>query len=252
MTASTDLALQTLRDHPEGIRSVVLDSMVPPQANTAVSGLTAMFDACAAQPACREAHPTLRDDFFRLARDLTTTPRTVTVENLARGDGSVLAAALLAGAPPSGVTGYGLALGVFCSEAAATIDRADIIAAGRPVLPDLPDAVLGLLPQAPYLLGDCRSWDVPAAPERVAEPATGDTPVLILDGGLDAITAPRNGELVARSLPKATRLLFPDSAHDVVLWPTPCALPVMQSFLDGLSAPDTQCLTTVAPAAFAL
>jgi pimeloyl-ACP methyl ester carboxylesterase len=294
----TDLALQTLRDHPEGIRSVVLDSVVPPQANTmlgfwpsAAAGLTAMFDACAAQPACQEAHPTLRDDFFRLARDLTTTPRTVTVdnpatgtaapvvvdgyklvnfaitaslvpgtiatvpaavENLARGDGSVLAVALLAGAPPSGVTGYGLALGVFCSEAAATIDRADLVAAGRPVLPDLPDAVLGLLPQAPYLLGDCRSWDVPAAPEGVAAPATGDTPVLILDGGLDAITAPRNGELVARSLPKATRLLFPDSAHDVVLWPTPCALPVMQSFLDGLSAPDTQCLTTVAPAAFAL
>lgn len=27
----TDLALQTLRDHPEGIRSVVLDSVVPPQ-----------------------------------------------------------------------------------------------------------------------------------------------------------------------------------------------------------------------------
>jgi pimeloyl-ACP methyl ester carboxylesterase len=227
---------------------------------------------------------------FRLARDLTTTPRTVTVdnpatgtaapvvvdgyklvnfaitaslvpgtiatvpaavENLGRGDGSVLAAALLAGAPPSGVTGYGLALGVFCSEAAATIDRADIVAAGRPVLPDLPDAVLGLLPQAPYLLGDCRSWDVPAAAEAVAAHATGDTPVLILDGGLDAITAPRNGELVARSLPKATRLLFPDSAHDVLLWSTPCALPVMQSFLDGLSAPDTQCLTTVAPAAFA-
>jgi hypothetical protein len=57
---------------------------------------------------------------------------------------------------------------------------------------------------------------------------------------------------VARSLPKATRLLFPDSAHDVLLWSTPCALPVMQSFLDGLSAPDTQCLATVAPAAFAL
>jgi pimeloyl-ACP methyl ester carboxylesterase len=86
----------------------------------------------------------------------------------------------------------------------------------------------------------------------VADGSVLDTPVLILDGGLDAITAPPNGELVARSLPKATRLLFPDSAHDVLLWSTPCALPVMQSFLDGLSGPDTRCLTTVAPAAFAL
>ncbi|WP_181784331.1 alpha/beta fold hydrolase [Pseudonocardia pini] len=82
----TDLALQTLRDHPEGIRSAVLDSVVPPQANTllgfwpsAASGLDALFAACSAQPACAQAHPTLREDFFRLAQELTTAPRTVDV-----------------------------------------------------------------------------------------------------------------------------------------------------------------------------
>jgi pimeloyl-ACP methyl ester carboxylesterase len=292
----TDLALQTLRDHPEGIRSVVLDSVVPPQANTlltfwpsAASGLKAMFDACAAQPACHSAHPNLRDDFFQLARDLTTTPRIVSVvdktsgktaavvvdgyklvnyaitaslapgtiakvpavvENLASGDGSAIAAALLAGAPPSGVTGYGLALGVFCSEAADTINSADVVAAGRAVLPELPDALLALSPQAPYLLSDCRSWDVPAAPESVHAPASGDQPVLVLDGSLDAITAPLNGDLVARSLTHATSVRFADSAHDVLLWSTPCALSVMRSFLDQPTEPDTRCAMTVAPATF--
>ena len=293
----TDLALQTLRDHPQGIRSIVLDSVVPPQSNallgfwpSAASGLNALFDACAAQPACRAAHPNLRDDFFRLARDLTAAPRTVTVtdratgkatpvvvdgyklvnfaitaslvpgtiatvpatvENLARGDGSAIAAALLAGAPPSGVTGYGLALGVFCAEAAATIGSDDMIAAGRAVLPELPDAVLALSPQAPFLLGDCRSWNVAAAPAAVHTPTTGNEPVLILDGELDAVTAPLNGELVAASLPRATRVRFADSAHDVLLWSTACGLSVMRSFLERPSEPDTRCATTTVPTPFA-
>lgn len=53
----SDLALQLLRDHPEGIRSVVLDSLVPPQTNlmkqfwpSAAEGYRALFDGCAAQP----------------------------------------------------------------------------------------------------------------------------------------------------------------------------------------------------------
>uniref|UniRef100_UPI0015EFE408 alpha/beta hydrolase n=1 Tax=Pseudonocardia pini TaxID=2758030 RepID=UPI0015EFE408 len=128
------------------------------------------------------------------------------------------------------------------------VHRADLVEAGKAVLPDLPDELLGLSPQAPFLLTDCRAWDVPAAPDSVQAPATADVPVLVLDGGLDAITAPRNGELVASALPKATRVGFADSAHDVLLWSTACALPVMQSFLAGRT--DTACATSVRPAAF--
>jgi pimeloyl-ACP methyl ester carboxylesterase len=292
----TDLALQTLRNHPEGIRSVVVDSVVPPQSNalltfwpSAASGLTAMFDACSAQPACRTAFPNLRDDFFRLASELTEAPRMVTaadpatgqpatvvvdgyklvnlavtaslvpgaiqgipeiVDNLARGDGSKAATALLAGRPPSGVTAYGLALGVFCAESAATTDRNTMIAEGRKVLPDLPESLLALAPQAPYMFSDCEQWDVPAAPAAVHAPAASDRPVLILGGALDAITAPPNGDVIAQSLPAATRVLFPDSAHDVLLWSTACALPVMRSFLDQPASTDTGCTAGLAVAPF--
>ncbi|ODU05615.1 MAG: hypothetical protein ABS81_07175 [Pseudonocardia sp. SCN 72-86] len=291
----TDLALQTLRDHPQGIRGVVLDSVVPPQVNTlesfwpsAASGLDALFAACAAQQACAAAYPTLRDDFFRLANDLTTTPRTVTVPdpaaggapatvvvdgyklvnfavtaslvpgtiatvpatvaNLARGDGSMLAAALLAGRPPSGVTAYGLALGVFCSE--SPVDEQAVVASGKKVLPQLPDTLLAHAPQTPYITGDCAAWNVPAAPDTVRTPTTSDRPVLILDGALDAITAPANGGEVARTLPNATRVLFPDSAHDVMLWSPTCSLAIMHGFLDDPAGVDTRCAATTAPAAF--
>jgi pimeloyl-ACP methyl ester carboxylesterase len=53
----TDLAQQLLRDHAEGIRSVVLDSVVPPSVNIVdrcweapASGLAAIFQACAGLP----------------------------------------------------------------------------------------------------------------------------------------------------------------------------------------------------------
>jgi pimeloyl-ACP methyl ester carboxylesterase len=126
-----------------------------------------------------------------------------------------------------------------------------MLAEGRKVLPELPDAVLALAPQAPYIFGDCARWNVPAAPPSVHAPTASDGPVLILDGGLDAVTAPANGELVARLRPAATRVVFPDSAHDVLLSSTPCALTVMRSFLDQPTAPDVRCAVGLTPAPFA-
>jgi pimeloyl-ACP methyl ester carboxylesterase len=53
----TNLALQLLRDHPEGIRAMVLDGVVPPQTRSvevdwaaAAAGYRALFDSCAQQP----------------------------------------------------------------------------------------------------------------------------------------------------------------------------------------------------------
>jgi pimeloyl-ACP methyl ester carboxylesterase len=80
----SDLALQLLRDHPEAIRSVVLDSVVPPQTNlmtqswpTAAEGYRALFDACAAQSGCAAAYPNLARDFTTTVRRLTKTPLSV-------------------------------------------------------------------------------------------------------------------------------------------------------------------------------
>lgn len=88
----TDLSLTILRDHPAGIRSVVLDSVAPPNVNfftefwpAAAAGYRAMFDACAAQPACAAAYPNLADEFATTVNRLTTTPITVPVKHAATG-----------------------------------------------------------------------------------------------------------------------------------------------------------------------
>ena len=82
----TDVTLTVLRDHPQGIRSVVLDSVVPPNRNLvpgfwpgAAEGLEAMIGACADQPACAAAYPDLMGDFNHAVNALTEAPVTVAV-----------------------------------------------------------------------------------------------------------------------------------------------------------------------------
>ncbi|SOJ53347.1 Carboxylesterase A [Mycobacterium simulans] len=77
----TDLAQQLLRNHPQGIRAVVLDSVVPPNLNLSehwweapASGLAAIFAACADQPACAAAYPDLPTVFLNTVNKLSQTP----------------------------------------------------------------------------------------------------------------------------------------------------------------------------------
>jgi pimeloyl-ACP methyl ester carboxylesterase len=88
----TDLGLQLLRDHPQGIRSLVLDSLVPPNENlfegfwpNAASGYQAVIDACAAQPACRAAYPDLRGDLTTAITRLNQQHLSVDVPDPATG-----------------------------------------------------------------------------------------------------------------------------------------------------------------------
>ncbi|WP_222194759.1 alpha/beta fold hydrolase [Modestobacter italicus] len=66
LSYSTRLMLTVLRDHPEGVRSLLLDSAVPtdvPEYDRLVAGLQAAWDrlvaTCAADAACARAHPRL-------------------------------------------------------------------------------------------------------------------------------------------------------------------------------------------------
>lgn len=82
----TDLALQTLRDHPAGIRSVAIDAVVPPHIDVietgwraALESSTAIYAACAAQPDCHAAFPDGRAEYIQVINDLAANPRTVQV-----------------------------------------------------------------------------------------------------------------------------------------------------------------------------
>jgi pimeloyl-ACP methyl ester carboxylesterase len=86
------LAQTLMRDHPEGIRSVVLDSVLPttytiPQNwQVARAGFDNLFQACAAETACNAAHPHLEETFTRLVNRLEAEPLTTTVRDPATGE----------------------------------------------------------------------------------------------------------------------------------------------------------------------
>ncbi|MFN8017482.1 MAG: alpha/beta hydrolase [Acidimicrobiales bacterium] len=104
------LAIETVRNHPEGVRSVLLDSVVPPDGpfggvDRGKSGLRAyreLYAACAAQPSCEEKYGDLEQLFREAAAKLDAEPYRNTVVNPATGKPS-----------PVAITGQDLWAGLF-------------------------------------------------------------------------------------------------------------------------------------------
>ncbi|MEU8513902.1 alpha/beta fold hydrolase [Kitasatospora sp. NPDC048722] len=291
----TDLALIYLREHPEGIRSVGVDGVLPPSLagaaltwSSAKQGFDGLFRACAEQPSCADRYPDLEDTFTELVRELEADPVTthVTVPSSSEPvkvviDGGTLvnwltsATHVAAGVPRSidelahgnpqrvaeqwaggkvspqaiGRISQGLAYGVFCGEWVPYEDPYDVIRAGKRAFPSFPRSVLAQGPQLPFLRGDCRAWDVPAQPRSVRDVTRSDIPTLVLSGGFDAQTGASNGAYVARTLPNATTVTVPYTAH-VVFAGSPCARSIVTSFFDAPDDPATGCTAHVQPPQF--
>ncbi|MFF3070602.1 alpha/beta fold hydrolase [Kitasatospora sp. NPDC057936] len=82
----SDLALLYMRLHPQGIRSVGIDGILPPSLaggavtwKAAQEGFDGLFDACAKQRACNDRYPDLKATFERLVVELEARPVTTTV-----------------------------------------------------------------------------------------------------------------------------------------------------------------------------
>ena len=89
----TRLALTVMRDHPEHIRSVILDSTYPPSVDAltdfpdnADRSFDALFDSCAADDACAAAHPDLSARYDALIVALDEDPLMVPVTDVFTGD----------------------------------------------------------------------------------------------------------------------------------------------------------------------
>ncbi len=84
----TDLGITYSRDHPEGIRSVVIDSIVPPDVASlswtwtdVEDGTGNLFRACKAQRACAKRYPRLAATFNRLVGRLERDPVTMRIKD---------------------------------------------------------------------------------------------------------------------------------------------------------------------------
>lgn len=274
----TKLALSVLRDHPQGIRSVVLDSVSPPTNNIVEVWWTApatlfkeIFAACTAQPSCAAAYPNLETDFYASVNRLDQTPVVVQrtdesgqpiavnidgfsfvytlnmisernsvapipklMDDTARGKYEAIADTYLGtrGLPAFiGLGGSALAFTIFCAEHANLTTAAATLAASKAALPAFPERVLKVQPKQGRLFSMCPIWDVPKAAPSVGARIVSDVPVLIIEGSMDAATAPHWVDMVTPDLRNSQVVPFPHTGHSV-LGKSACSLSLMSAFLD--------------------
>ncbi|MFD5931033.1 alpha/beta fold hydrolase [Streptomyces sp. NPDC060333] len=291
----SNLALTYLRLHPEGIRAMAIDSITPPQVVTlpwtwgsTAEGIDNIFEACAAQPACKDRYPDLRRTLTEQVRRLEAHPLTLNVappsggkpvkvvldggallnlivaftprpkdipaalEELADGNPERFAKARAAGSVQKvGEFAHGLTNSVACAEWAPGYSESDVLKAGRKAYPGWPDTVLAQVPQLPFQYPACGIWDVPdrASVQRVA--TVSSVPALVISGTFDVKTGASWAKGVARNLSGSTAIQVPGIGHWVVPQ-SPCAQSVLASFLARPTAPDTKCVDGLEPEPFTI
>ncbi len=246
----TRAALTYLRLFPDRVRTVVLDAVVSPDyrlylntAEDADRALEFLFARCEADAACREAFPTLRENFAALLARLEEAPVTTTlpdpvsaeivtvtvssellrtltfpllytpeiatllplnVEAASAGDFAPLLAQ--ASAMDSGLY-LGMLYAVACTEDAPFIDvtEAQQLAEGT-------------------LFGDrsvtlrevCATWPQGELSPGWDAPVRSEVPVLLLSGEADPVTPPRYAERVAETLPNSLHVVGPGMGHGLL------------------------------------
>ncbi len=88
----TRLALTVMRDHPDVVRSVVLDAVLPVQANpdseflpNTARAFRALFEGCAQDHACNLQYPNLETVFYETVDRLNAQPETITAYDFYTG-----------------------------------------------------------------------------------------------------------------------------------------------------------------------
>ena len=276
----TLLALHTLREHPEGLRSLILDAVVPPQidfnpesARTMDRAFTELFHACAADPECNRDFPNLETVFFEEVDRLDAHPVMIQLMDpdtgerykaLLDGDGLIqtlfqtLYSSELIPLLPKMI--YDVRANRFTLiervQSLITFDRTmaegmyyAVICAEdgdfdpRSVKYDgiRPRLVKGEQEGNETFVQVCRDWNVRQLGKQVDEPVSSDLPVLILNGRFDPITPEAYGEMVAQTLPNSVMFTFPNTGHGAI--GDACADQVMGEFLDDPARrPEAACL----------
>ena len=288
----TAVALEVLRAHPEGIRSVVIDSVVPPDEPLSMTEdfeearrvFGVLYAGCAASAECAAAHPDLEQDLRDVVALLDADPNAKTITQTsrpveARFTGGDLVAGIwnamydttliplipfFIGQMKAGnravldpVASEGLAFVTGAAEGqTASVDCADLqVYVDEAQLRDtgLTDPLFGTLASAQPIPLVCDEWDVPSVEEGFHEIPESDVPVLVFGNEYDPITPPEGSEHVADALgAKATYVEFPGLGHGATT-AAPCPLAIFQAFVaDPTAGVDTACVATMPPPAWVI
>lgn len=280
----TRLALAIMRDYPHGIRSAVLDSVFPPNADTPgeealapLWSLQRLFAECAADPYCGDVYPDLESAFLETVLALNNTPQDgvygddvvfivtsalndtaliplvpAVIDAVARGD---------VGALEEIDTTEG---GAFARRYQGEEDRSDsegmynsVICHDEYIFGDYENAEAKLVAAAPEALEAallqpvadlfrvCSFWGAGAAAAVENAAVVSDIPTLMLAGQYDSATPLAWARLALQTLDNAFLYEFPGAGHSL-LSGEECAIAITSAFLDApQQAPNSDCLQSI-------
>ncbi len=279
----TRVAQQYLKRHPEGVRSIVLDSVAPNElalggefARNLDDALKAQFADCAKTPACAKAFPDPYSDLERLRTRLTEAPREVSYADpvtfkkkteILNADSMVGLVRMFSYAPESAALIPNTIEQSLAGNDAPLIGQLGILSQGIEALvgsgmqlsvicAEDADRLTINVADADTLLGgrmvdvlkvQCKIWPKGTRPADFNEPVKGDTPILVLEGELDPVTPPRYGEQVMRHLDNAKLIVASGQGHNII--GRGCLPKLVSEFMDSLDPKtlDAACVDELGP-----
>ncbi len=278
----TELAQVVMRDHPDILRSVVLDAVVSPVENFLLEvpqsqqrAFDALFAACAAEPACATAFPDLEDMFYIELNRLNDQPARITLRDSDTGesypallDGDSFADLIFqmlystdfipllplvideVRRDSFGVIEMVAALVIFDRTFADGMylsvvcadDAVDMNPADINLEGVRPELAEGQQESVENFQQACAVWAIEPLTNRMDTLLTSPIPTLLLSGYFDPITPPANAEAVASALPISYHFVNPIGGHGQA-FEGGCVDALMTAFLtDPMQAPDGSCL----------
>jgi pimeloyl-ACP methyl ester carboxylesterase len=249
----TRIALTMMRDFPQNIRSVILESPLPPNVpylqNITASfrrSLNLLFDKCAADPACKLAYPDLKKDFYTAIDSLDKRPMSIPMQDRSRfPDGKFVINSqdmllgfhqALYGKPVYPVLPLLIeqlknrnenAMRGFVESMSNGIYRlrygtyyslicADCMPSNH--LKAFEDSSAGFWNGLSFYRDEfsiCKIWNAAAPEARDSAAVSSNIPTLILSGELDPIATVSNGAVAKRTLPNAYQYVLENTGHFV-------------------------------------
>ena len=284
----TRLGLDLIRDYPEGVRSIILDSVYPPHAGFyAESGanlqraLEYLFAMCADDSGCAAAYPNLGTTFYETVARLDETPEWAespagrvlldggvfmdavslyfyspdsipyaphAIARAAAGDFGPLAGPI-AGAITSSDISWVMWYAMQCQEEIPFESFGTALEVGASLHPGVASHYVDSWARFHFVL--CEAWGMTAVDPIESLAVTGGVPALVLAGSFDPVTPPAWSESTAASLDLSFYYEFPNVGHGVMR-STDCGLSIGLQFLDDpLSEPDAACIAAMPPPDFA-
>ncbi|NIN64140.1 MAG: alpha/beta fold hydrolase [Anaerolineae bacterium] len=275
----TRIALALVRDFPEAVRSVILDSVYPPQvayyseyAFNTHRGFERLFAACSADPDCSEGYPNLEADFYRVARELKADPITFhhdrgplvldggffieavsvhwyrphliplmprVIDRAARGIYTAVEDLLPLIIVPESCN-WATWQSIACREEVAFESYEDTLVLSEGLPPEVTEYYVDSFAATEFAL--CESWQSGEADAIENQPVASHIPALVLAGEFDAITPPEWAKLTAETLSNSFYYAFPAMGHDII-WFNECGLQIGLDFLDDpTTEPDSSCI----------